>query len=97
MTNCDYHLCLAVCHYDNTIKICDQPCNLLYEYTCFNLMLFSCFLSVNFLQLSNTFRILFVVSFEDSQYEVVPLTAEKVLEFIEQAYPNPITPEDLAR
>lgn len=39
----------------------------------------------------------FVVSFEDSQYEVVPLTAEKVLEFIEQAYPNPITPEDLAR
>lgn len=60
-------------------------------------MLFSCFLSVNFLQLSNTFRILFVVSFEDSQYEVVPLTAEKVLEFIEQAYPNPITPEDLAR
>ncbi|XP_055304236.1 uncharacterized protein LOC129569424 isoform X2 [Sitodiplosis mosellana] len=37
------------------------------------------------------------VSFEDSQYEVVPLTAEKVLEFIEQAYPNPITPEDLAR
>lgn len=39
----------------------------------------------------------FAVSFEDSQYEVVPLTAEKVLEFIEQAYPNPITPEDLAR
>lgn len=37
------------------------------------------------------------VSFEDSQYEFVPLTAEKVLEFIEQAYPNPITPEDLAR
>ncbi|XP_055304238.1 uncharacterized protein LOC129569424 isoform X4 [Sitodiplosis mosellana] len=37
------------------------------------------------------------LSFEDSQYEVVPLTAEKVLEFIEQAYPNPITPEDLAR
>lgn len=41
--------------------------------------------------------VLFTVSFEDSQYEVVPLTAEKVLEFIEQAYPNPITPEDLAR
>ncbi|XP_031628034.1 uncharacterized protein LOC116343880 isoform X2 [Contarinia nasturtii] len=37
------------------------------------------------------------VSFEDSQYDFVPLTAEKVLEYIEQAYPNPITPEDLAR
>lgn len=37
------------------------------------------------------------VSFEDAQFEVVPLTAEKVLEFIEEAYPNPVTPEDLAR
>lgn len=37
------------------------------------------------------------VSFEDSQFEVVPLTAEKVLEFIEEAYPNPVTAEDLAR
>ncbi|XP_031628036.1 uncharacterized protein LOC116343880 isoform X4 [Contarinia nasturtii] len=37
------------------------------------------------------------LSFEDSQYDFVPLTAEKVLEYIEQAYPNPITPEDLAR
>lgn len=37
------------------------------------------------------------VSFEDSQYDVVPLTAEKVLELIEQAYPNPVTSEDLAR
>ncbi|XP_055537938.1 uncharacterized protein LOC129725766 isoform X3 [Wyeomyia smithii] len=37
------------------------------------------------------------VSFEDSQFEVVPLTPEKVLEMIEQAYPNPITSEDLAK
>ncbi|EAT35605.1 AAEL012246-PA [Aedes aegypti] len=37
------------------------------------------------------------VSFEDSQFEVVPLTPEKILEMIEQAYPNPITPEDLAK
>ncbi|XP_055604274.1 uncharacterized protein LOC129752512 isoform X2 [Uranotaenia lowii] len=37
------------------------------------------------------------VSFEDSQFEVVPLTPEKILELIEQAYPNPITPEDLAK
>lgn len=38
-----------------------------------------------------------LVSYEDSQFEVIPLTQEKVLELIEQAYPNPITPEDLAR
>lgn len=37
------------------------------------------------------------LSFEDSQFEVVPLTPEKVLELIEQAYPNPITPEDLSK
>ncbi|KAJ6637543.1 hypothetical protein Bhyg_10274 [Pseudolycoriella hygida] len=37
------------------------------------------------------------LSYEDSQFEVIPLTQEKVLELIEQAYPNPITPEDLAR
>uniref|UniRef100_A0A182N0U6 Winged helix-turn-helix domain-containing protein n=1 Tax=Anopheles dirus TaxID=7168 RepID=A0A182N0U6_9DIPT len=37
------------------------------------------------------------VSFEDEQFEVVPLTPEKILELIEQAYPNPITPEDLAK
>ncbi|XP_055538055.1 uncharacterized protein LOC129725766 isoform X6 [Wyeomyia smithii] len=37
------------------------------------------------------------LSFEDSQFEVVPLTPEKVLEMIEQAYPNPITSEDLAK
>ncbi|XP_058442777.1 uncharacterized protein LOC131425162 isoform X2 [Malaya genurostris] len=37
------------------------------------------------------------VSFEDSQFEVIPLTPEKILELIEQAYPNPITPEDLAK
>lgn len=39
----------------------------------------------------------FAVSIEDEQFEVVPLTPEKVLELIEQAYPNPITPDDLAR
>lgn len=37
------------------------------------------------------------LSFEDSQFEVFPLTPEKILELIEQAYPNPITPEDLAK
>lgn len=37
------------------------------------------------------------LSFEDSQFEVVPLTPEKILELIEQAYPNPITPEDLSK
>lgn len=57
-------------------------------------------MSVNFVHLSDVcflYVFSFTVSFEDSQYEVVALTAEKVLEFIEQAYPNPITPEDLAR
>lgn len=38
-----------------------------------------------------------IVSYEDSQFEIVPLTPEKILELIEQAYPNPITPEDIAR
>ncbi|XP_041765251.1 uncharacterized protein LOC121589986 isoform X3 [Anopheles merus] len=37
------------------------------------------------------------LSFEDEQFEVVPLTPEKILELIEQAYPNPIAPEDLAK
>ncbi|XP_055909322.1 uncharacterized protein LOC129944149 isoform X1 [Eupeodes corollae] len=37
------------------------------------------------------------VSMEESQFESPPLTQEKVLELIEQAYPNPITPEDLAK
>ncbi|XP_067639492.1 uncharacterized protein [Eurosta solidaginis] len=37
------------------------------------------------------------VSLEESQIESPPLTPEKVLELIEQAYPNPITPEDLAK
>ncbi|XP_055637300.1 uncharacterized protein LOC129775981 isoform X4 [Toxorhynchites rutilus septentrionalis] len=37
------------------------------------------------------------LSFEDSQFEIIPLTPEKILEMIEQAYPNPITPEDLAK
>lgn len=39
----------------------------------------------------------FAVSLEESQFESPPLTPEKVLELIEQAYPNPITPEDLAK
>lgn len=37
------------------------------------------------------------LSMEESQFESPPLTPEKVLELIEQAYPNPITPEDLAK
>ncbi|XP_055909330.1 uncharacterized protein LOC129944149 isoform X4 [Eupeodes corollae] len=37
------------------------------------------------------------LSMEESQFESPPLTQEKVLELIEQAYPNPITPEDLAK
>uniref|UniRef100_A0A1B0A3E7 Uncharacterized protein n=1 Tax=Glossina pallidipes TaxID=7398 RepID=A0A1B0A3E7_GLOPL len=36
------------------------------------------------------------LSMDESQFESPPLTPEKVLELIEQAYPNPITPEDLA-
>lgn len=38
-----------------------------------------------------------LVSSEDSQFEVVPMTPEKILEIIEQAYPNPVNPDDLAR
>lgn len=38
-----------------------------------------------------------LVSMEESQFEIPPLTQEKVLELIEQAYPNPVTPEDLAK
>ncbi|XP_073832343.1 uncharacterized protein isoform X2 [Musca autumnalis] len=37
------------------------------------------------------------VSMDETQLESPPLTPEKVLELIEQAYPNPITPEDLAK
>ncbi|XP_075154398.1 uncharacterized protein LOC142228019 isoform X4 [Haematobia irritans] len=37
------------------------------------------------------------LSMDESQFESPPLTQEKVLELIEQAYPNPITPEDLAK
>ncbi|XP_054086934.1 uncharacterized protein LOC105211721 isoform X4 [Zeugodacus cucurbitae] len=37
------------------------------------------------------------LSLEESQFESPPLTPEKVLELIEQAYPSPITPEDLAK
>ncbi|XP_061395349.1 uncharacterized protein LOC133330964 [Musca vetustissima] len=37
------------------------------------------------------------VSMDENQFESPPLTPEKVLELIEQAYPNPITPEDLAK
>lgn len=39
-----------------------------------------------------------IVSIDDTQVEIAPeLTSEKVLELIEQAYPSPITPEDLAK
>lgn len=37
------------------------------------------------------------VSIENEEFDIVPLTPEKVLELIEQAYPNPIAPDDLAR
>ncbi|EDW00302.1 uncharacterized protein LOC6564579 isoform X1 [Drosophila grimshawi] len=37
------------------------------------------------------------VSLDESQFESLPLTQEKVLELIEQAYPNPVSPEDLAK
>ncbi|XP_053949615.1 uncharacterized protein LOC128857850 isoform X3 [Anastrepha ludens] len=37
------------------------------------------------------------LSLEESQIESPPLTPEKVLELIEQAYPNPVTPEDLSK
>ncbi|KAM7346772.1 uncharacterized protein ACRADG_006556 isoform 4-T5 [Cochliomyia hominivorax] len=37
------------------------------------------------------------LSMDETQFESPPLTQEKVLELIEQAYPNPITPEDLAK
>ena len=48
----------------------------------------------------NTFQILAIllpVSIETDELEVIPLTSEKVLEIIEQAYPNPVAIEDLAR
>ncbi|XP_070144209.1 uncharacterized protein [Drosophila kikkawai] len=38
-----------------------------------------------------------LISLEESQFESPPLTQEKVLELIEQAYPNPVSPEDLAK
>lgn len=38
-----------------------------------------------------------IVSSEDSSFEIVPLTPEKVLELVEAAYPNPVNPEDLAK
>ncbi|XP_030378501.1 uncharacterized protein LOC115627089 isoform X2 [Scaptodrosophila lebanonensis] len=37
------------------------------------------------------------LSLEESQFESPPLTQEKVLELIEQAYPNPVSPDDLAK
>ncbi|XP_032593828.1 uncharacterized protein LOC6564579 isoform X3 [Drosophila grimshawi] len=37
------------------------------------------------------------LSLDESQFESLPLTQEKVLELIEQAYPNPVSPEDLAK
>lgn len=39
----------------------------------------------------------FAVSIETDEFEIIPLTAEKVLEIIEQAYPNPVAIDDLAR
>lgn len=45
-----------------------------------------------FLSLSHT-----TVSQEESQFESPPLTPEKILELIEQAYPNPVSPDDLAK
>jgi len=44
-----------------------------------------------------SFALIPVVSLEESQFESPPLTQEKVLELIEQAYPNPVSPEDLAK
>jgi hypothetical protein len=37
------------------------------------------------------------VSIENDEFEIIPLTPEKVLELIEQAYPNPVAVDDLAR
>lgn len=80
-----------ICDYD------DQPSDLLNDDTCYHLTLFRVVRQLIEAICLTCLLVSFAVSFEDSQYEVVPLTAEKVLEFIEQAYPNPITPEDLAR
>lgn len=37
------------------------------------------------------------LSIENDEFEVIPLTPEKILELIEQAYPNPVAVDDLAR
>ncbi|XP_070506117.1 uncharacterized protein [Chironomus tepperi] len=37
------------------------------------------------------------LSIENDEFEIIPLTPEKVLELIEQAYPNPVAVDDLAR
>uniref|UniRef100_T1G9Y2 Winged helix-turn-helix domain-containing protein n=1 Tax=Megaselia scalaris TaxID=36166 RepID=T1G9Y2_MEGSC len=56
------------------------------------------FLSLFHLNLNNSIKFyLSTVSIDESQLESPPLTQEKVLELIEQAYPNPITAEDLAK
>lgn len=55
------------------------------------MMIFSALSFIDFI--SNSIS----VSIENEEFEIVPLTPEKVLELIEQAYPNPITPDDLAR
>lgn len=54
-------------------------------------MIFAAFNFIDFI--SNSIS----VSIENEEFDIVPLTAEKVLELIEQAYPNPISPDDLAR
>lgn len=43
------------------------------------------------------FYFYFAVSIETDELEIIPLTPEKVLEIIEQAYPNPVAIDDLAR
>ncbi|KAG5684642.1 hypothetical protein PVAND_013862 [Polypedilum vanderplanki] len=37
------------------------------------------------------------LSIENDEFEIIPLTPEKILELIEQAYPNPVAVDDLAR
>jgi len=43
------------------------------------------------------FYLFLTVSIENDEFEIIPLTPEKVLELIEQAYPNPVAVDDLAR
>lgn len=45
----------------------------------------------------NKISFFIAVSIETDEFEIIPLTPEKVLEIIEQAYPNPVAVDDLAR